>query len=55
MIEVGFVLDRGHSAVIADITEDWPSDLNSRMLSLHGTVYRRSKTSVEDDVAFNGS
>lgn len=54
-IEAGFVLDRGHSAVIADITENWPSDVNTRMLSLHGTVYRRSKTSVEDDVSFNDS
>jgi uncharacterized membrane protein len=40
--KAGFVLDRSHSEVIADITEDWPWDINARMRSLQGTVFRRS-------------
>ena len=40
--KAGFVLDRSHSEVIADITEEWPWNINARMLGLNGTVFRRS-------------
>lgn len=40
--KAGFVLDGSHSEVIADITEEWPWNINTRMLGLHGTVFRRS-------------
>ncbi len=51
--EAGFVLERGHSAVIADVTEDWPANINTQMRSIHGVVYRRSKSSVENDATYN--
>ena len=44
-----FVLGIGQSAVIADVTEDWTSAVNDRMLALGGTIYRRAKSAVRDD------
>lgn len=53
VLKTGFVLDRSHSEVIADISENRPWDINERMHSLHGTVYRRSKGGAKDDAVFN--
>jgi len=49
--ETGFVLGRGQSAVIADVTEDWNAALETRMKGLGGTVHRRSRSSLQDDAA----
>jgi uncharacterized membrane protein len=48
-VETGFILGRGQSAVIADVSEDRTSDIDTRLQSLGGTVHRRSQSSVEDD------
>jgi uncharacterized membrane protein len=51
--ETGFVLGNGQSAVIADVSEDWTQPINDRMRSLGGTVYRRARSDMEDDVWFD--
>ncbi len=50
--ETGFVLERGQSAVIAEISEDWDSPLDTAMKPLGGTIYRRAKSDVRDDSLF---
>jgi hypothetical protein len=52
--ETAFVLARGQSAVIADVSEDWTSYIDNRMGDLGGVVYRRAKSDVEDDAWFDG-
>ena len=47
--ETGFVLGVGQSAVIADVSEDWTTPIDTRMSKLGGVVYRRAKSAVEDD------
>ena len=49
VVESRFVLGRGQSAVIADVSEDWTSEIDKRMQSLGGTVHRRSASSVHND------
>jgi uncharacterized membrane protein len=51
--EASFVLGNGQSAVIADVSEDWTSPIDTRMRALDGTVYRRAKSDMEDDVWFD--
>lgn len=45
-----FVLKNGQSAVIADVTEDRTTPIDTRMHKLGGTVYRRARSDVENDV-----
>ena len=52
-IETRFVLRPGQSAVLADVTEEGTSAIDTRMHSLGGVVYRRSKKHLEDDVWFD--
>ena len=52
-IETKFVLGKGQSAVIADVSEDWTAPIDDRMLSLGGTVYRRPKSAIDDDVWYD--
>lgn len=52
-IETKFILARGESAVIADVNEEWNTTINKRMQSLGGTVHRRSKSSLQDDIALD--
>ena len=47
--ETRFVLGIGQSAVIADVSEDWTSPIDTRMSSLGGKVYRRAKSDLEND------
>ena len=47
--ETRFVLGIGQSALIADVSEDWTSAIDTRMSNLGGTVYRRAKADVEND------
>jgi len=51
--ETWFVLGAGQSAVIADVSEDWTSPIDTRMRSLGGIVYRRAKSDLEDDVWYD--
>jgi uncharacterized membrane protein len=53
MDETRFVLGIGQSAVIADVSEDWTSPIDTRMKELGGRVYRRSKDALEDDKWFD--
>jgi len=52
-IETRFVLGKGQSAVIADVSEDWTAPIDDRMHSLGGTVYRRPKSAIDDDVWYD--
>jgi uncharacterized membrane protein len=51
VVETEFVLGRGQSAVIADVSEDWNSAIETRMRALGGTVHRRSRSSLQGDAA----
>ena len=51
--KTGFVLANGQSAVIADVSEDWTSAIDTRMQSLGGVVYRRARSDLEDDVWYD--
>ena len=51
--ETGFVLGAGQSAVIADVSEEWTSPIDTRMRKIGGTVYRRAKSDMEDDLWFD--
>src|SRR5271168_2067880 len=52
-VEAAFVLARGQSAVIADVSEDRTSYIDNRMSDLGGVVYRRAKSDLEDDAWFD--
>ena len=47
--ETAFVLAAGQSAVIADVSEDWTTPIDTRMRELGGVVYRRSRSDLRDD------
>src|SRR5271167_1980778 len=47
--ETRFVLGVGQSAVIADVSEDWTSPIDTRMGDLGGRVYRRARSDLKDD------
>jgi len=51
--ETGFVLSSGQSAVIANVSEDWTSPIDTRMRELGGTVYRRAASDIDDDKWFD--
>src|SRR5271169_3977125 len=51
--ETRFVLGAGQSAVIADVSEDWTSPIDTQMRKLGGIVYRRAKSDLEDDIWFD--
>ena len=51
--ETRFVLADGQSAVIAEVSEDWTSPIDTRMSNLGGVVYRRAKSEVEDDAWYD--
>lgn len=50
--ETAFVLKKGQSAVIADVSEDSTLPLDSRMRELGGIVRRRAWSTVQDDSWF---
>ena len=50
--EAGFRILPGQYAVIAEISEDWTTPVDTEMERLGGTVYRRAKDTVRSD-AFN--
>ena len=47
--ETAFALNAGQSAVIADVSEESPSAIDSRMRELGGIVRRRTWATVHDD------
>jgi len=51
--ESRWVLGYGQSAVLADVSEDWTSPIDTRMKALGGTVHRRSKEDVQNDTWFD--
>lgn len=51
--ETRFVLGDGQSAVIAEVTEDWTTPIDTRMGALGGVVYRRPKSEVEDSAWYD--
>lgn len=53
--ETRLVVGNGEYAVIADVSETWPSSINNRMRDLGGVVYRRSRDDVEADAWFGPS
>jgi len=53
--ETRFVLGVGQSAVIAEVSEDWTTPIDTKMSNLGGRVYRRAKSDLENDVWFEGS
>src|SRR5271165_76402 len=50
--ETAFVLAAGKSAVIADVSEDSISAIDTRMRELGGTVRRRAWSTLQDDIWF---
>ena len=50
--ESSFVLGAGQSAIIADVSEDWTTPIDTRMRNFGGTVYRRNRDDVEGDAWF---
>ena len=53
--ETRFVLGVGQSAVIAEVSEDSTTPIDTKMSNLGGRVYRRAKSDLENDVWFEGS
>jgi uncharacterized membrane protein len=47
--EVAATLTPGKCAVIADISEEWVTPVDTRMEALGGTVFRKARKLVEDD------
>ena len=47
--ESGFVLNEGQSAVVAEVSEDWTTPVDTAMTRLGGIVFRRPKGSVRGD------
>ena len=52
--ETSFVLPVGKSAVIAEVSEDWTTPIDTTAKQLGATVYRRPKGDVTDDSMFGG-
>jgi len=53
--ETRFVLRRGQSAVIADVSEDWTAPIDTQMHKLGGVVHRRERKALKDDEWFDDS
>ncbi|HME82495.1 MAG TPA: hypothetical protein VKF82_10490 [Candidatus Eremiobacteraceae bacterium] len=51
--ETGFVLPKGQSAVLAEVSEDWTTPVDTTMTGLGGRVFRRAKSDVRDDSLFS--
>ena len=47
--EVAATLSPGKCAVIADLSEEWVTPVDTRMEALGGTVFRKARKNVEDD------
>jgi uncharacterized membrane protein len=47
--ETRFVLPRGHSAVLAEVSEEWVTPIDAMAKRLGGAIHRRSKGAVSHD------
>jgi len=47
--ETSFVIPRGKSAIIAEVSEDWTTPIDNMAKQFGGTVYRRPKSSILGD------
>ncbi len=47
--EAAATLSPGKCAVIADVSEEWVTPVDTRMEALGGTVFRKARKNVEDD------
>ncbi|MBV8172057.1 MAG: hypothetical protein JO219_09015 [Candidatus Eremiobacteraeota bacterium] len=50
--ETGFVLNKGQAAVLAEVSEDWRTPVDTTMSGLGGRVFRRAKSDVRDNALF---
>lgn len=50
--ESGFVMKPGQAAVIAEVSEDWTTPVDTSAQSRGGKVYRRAKSAVRDSSLF---
>jgi len=50
--ETAFIVGSGQSAVIADVSEDSPFPIDSRMRELGGIVHRRAWSTLQDEAWF---
>jgi uncharacterized membrane protein len=46
--ETGLAMNPGQAAVIAEVSEDWTTPIDTAMKPLGGVMYRRAKTDVRD-------
>jgi uncharacterized membrane protein len=51
--EAGTVIDIGQSAVIADVSEDWTSPVDTTVRRLGGQIFRRAKSALRQDGWFD--
>ena len=51
--ETGFVLGFKQSAVIADVSEDWTTPIDTCIRKLGGKVYRRPRSDIRDDAWYS--
>ncbi|MBV8367884.1 MAG: hypothetical protein JO036_02955 [Candidatus Eremiobacteraeota bacterium] len=47
--QAGFTMAAGQSAVLAEVSEDWTSPVDTTMGRMGGIVFRRSRDAVRDD------
>lgn len=50
--ESGFVMNAGQSAVIAEVSEDWTTPLDTAVNRLGGVIYRRPNSDVRESSFF---
>lgn len=48
--ETGFVLPRGKSAIVAEVSEDWTTPIDTMAGRFAGVVFRRAKGDIRSDV-----
>ena len=48
-VEAGFTMVPGQSAVLAEISEDWTTPVDTAMGRMGGIVFRRPRGAVRDD------
>jgi uncharacterized membrane protein len=51
--ETDFVLPNGKSAVIAEVSEQWTTPIDTMASRFGGKVYRRSKSDIQNDAWFS--
>jgi uncharacterized membrane protein len=54
LVDTGFLLGHGESAVIADVSEDWEKHLDMKMHEIGGVVHRRTAASLHNASLHNG-